>query len=350
MMSQLSKLNMTVIDQPLIQRLVQTHYELLKINGFRTWYLGQTITQHALKAQDMLFYNNDTEFQRQLYAKLIRFHDKYESKEVAISLGCSVPTTLFLNTNSANIPFHSFGPAYCVKPTQSLGSRGAILMKNSIDLFTGNALSYENLQQQISSDMKRTSNFQNEYSAVPTLSAWNLFTRKALEPEIDIPDIHVPNRIMVEELIFEEEGSQSNPADFKIYTVSGKPIFIQYNVKPTRGLESDTYQFYTTRWERIAPSVILSSEKYQDVGESLPRPYHLDMMLEQAETCAEEFCKQLSPFGWPHFVRVDFFHSQERGPVFVEFELPPLGSGRSFLPKTSYELWRRCQLSLEASL
>jgi len=334
---------MTVIDQPLFQRLAQTHHALLKMHGFRTWFLGQTIVQHALKAQDLLFYNNDEDFQRSLYTKLIGFHDKYESKQIAMELGCSVPETLSLKLHSADIPFHNFGSAFCVKPTQSLGSRGAFLMNDSVDLFSGNTLSLEDLQQALSSEMKRTSNFQNEYSIVPTLSLWNLLFRKALDPKNDFPDIHKPNRIMVEELILEEEHSKCNPADFKIYTICGRPIFIQYNVKPTRGLQNDTYQFYTTQWERIAPDVILPSGNFKDAGESLPRPHYLIAMLDQAQACAEEFCKQMGPFGWPPFVRVDFFHSQERGPIFVEFELPPLGSGRSFLPETSHGLWAQCQ-------
>lgn len=103
----------------------------------------------------------------------------------------------------------------------------------------------------------------------------------------------VKNRIICEEYL--ESASAYGLNDYKVFCFNGEPKMIQVDYSRFKGHKRN---LYTPEWEFIDEKVEYENDRNADI----PRPEHLDEMLECARKLSEPF---------PH-VRVDFYSIDNR--------------------------------------
>jgi TupA-like ATPgrasp len=229
---------------------------------------------------------------RQLLTLLV---DKYGAREyVARKIGKQVlPKLLFVTENPSDIPFSALPDRYVVKPTHGAGWVCVVTNKQSVDTV----------------EIVQKCNFwmsQNFYNG----------TR-------DWAYRDVKPRIIVEEFIGDEVGAV--PIDYKLFVFAGKVALIQVDIGRFKDLRRNIYD---TSWNRI--NVALD---YPNSPDEIPRPTHLQTMIDHAHVLAEGI----------DFVSVDLYDTNGRV-YFGEFTLAPGNGFVHFRPKEFDEylggLWK----------
>jgi len=131
---------------------------------------------------------------------------------------------------------------------------------------------------------------------------------------------HIEPRIIVEELI--SDGTGPVPVDYKFYVFGGKVHLIWAITGRFADVRNDGY---TPSWDRLEMKT-----RWKSIGRPMPRPPHLDEMLEYAEILGDGL----------DFLRVDLY---DAGKVyFGEMTLYPSAGGEFYDPKWNRyfgELW-----------
>lgn len=99
--------------------------------------------------------------------------------------------------------------------------------------------------------------------------------------------------LIAEELLINDSGFSSSLVDYKVYCFDGKPFCILVCSDRTIG-EQAHFTYYDLNWNRM-PDVLI--DKLKPFQANVPKPKHLDLLLD----CAEKLAK-----GHPQ-VRVDFY-------------------------------------------
>ena len=128
--------------------------------------------------------------------------------------------------------------------------------------------------------------------------------------------------IICEELI-PNEADGFFPMDYKIHCAHGKPIFIQCCLERT---DSDVGKrlVYSPEWKKL-PYVV---HDYHYTDDELPRPKHLEKMLEAAHILSSGL----------DYARIDFYDTEKRGVIFGEITLTPMGGWLSFFTQEALDL------------
>jgi hypothetical protein len=133
---------------------------------------------------------------------------------------------------------------------------------------------------------------------------------------------HIEPCIVVEEFI--SDGTRPVPVDYKFYVFGGKVLVIFAITGRFVDVRNDGY---TPSWDRLEMKT-----RWKTIGRPLPRPPHLDQMLEYAETLGEGL----------DFLRVDLY---DAGKVyFGETTLYPSAGNEFFDPKWNRYLGERWNL------
>ncbi len=111
---------------------------------------------------------------------------------------------------------------------------------------------------------------------------------------LEIQYFEIPRRIIAEQYIEQMDG---NLYDFKIHCFNGKPEFIHLIGDRIPGRHKAKEAFYTPDWQMTR----YTSCTYDRYSEPIPRPEHLDEMLEIAEKLSRDF----------KYVRVDLYQLQD---------------------------------------
>ena len=137
-------------------------------------------------------------------------------------------------------------------------------------------------------------------------------------------------RIIAEPFLEAPKGSLSIP-DYKVWCFNGKPEYIWACVDRTA--ESVHVHTYDTAWNPVDNADVQTGH-YIPSTEPLPRPRHLEKMLEAAAAISQ---------GFPE-VRVDFFESEGKL-YFAEMTFAALGGRVDFhTPEFLLELGKKCIL------
>lgn len=211
--------------------------------------------------------------------------DKYSVRDyVAKKYGAQVlPKLLFVTETPSDIPFDTLPDRFVVKPTHGAGWVSIVTDKRSID----------------PAEIIRQCNFwlsQNYYD----------WTREWAYRD-------VKPRILVEEFIGAEDGTI--PIDYKFFVFGGKIALVQVDIGRFKNLRRNIYD---TAWRRIDVAL-----DFPNSLDDVPRPPHLDAMIDCARILAEGI----------DFVSVDLYDTNGKV-YFGEFTLAPGHGFMRFSPKT----------------
>ncbi len=187
------------------------------------------------------------------------FADKYAVRDyVARRVGAQIlPELHWLTEDPGNIPFDALPRSFVVKPTH--GSGWVRVVRDKFTL--------------------------NRDELVRTCREWLAADFYELLREREYKNI--PRRIMVEEFI--DDGSGEAPCDYKFFTFGGKVELIQIDVGR---FGQHRRALYDTAWRDTG-----IKSRRERILEPVPRPKHLDSMLEIAASLGKEVA----------FVRVDLY-------------------------------------------
>jgi tetratricopeptide (TPR) repeat protein len=121
---------------------------------------------------------------------------------------------------------------------------------------------------------------------------------------------YTKRRIIIEEYINDGKGEVA-PYDYKLFTYNGVTQAIQVNVSP---FERD---FYDTQWNKLPMTI----NPFKSLLTSLPRPPHLEQMLELAQQLGKGI----------DFVRIDLYDTPEKV-FFGEITPTPFSGRMAFAP------------------
>lgn len=112
------------------------------------------------------------------------------------------------------------------------------------------------------------------------------------------------------------------PMDYKIHCANGTPVFIQCCFERTAG-DAGRRVLYNTKWENL--HYILNDSHYSE--EDVPKPIHLDQMLEAAAILSKGL----------DYARIDFYDTDERI-IFGEVTLTPMGGWMSYIKQEALDI------------
>jgi hypothetical protein len=187
------------------------------------------------------------------------FADKYAVRSfVADRLGPGILPRLYcVTTDPVTIAFDSLPRKFVVKPTHASGWVRVVQDRDALD------------RQELIQTCKRWLG-----------SSYYEFLRERGYKD-------VPRRIMIEEFI--DDGSGETPTDYKFFTFHGEVHLIQIDRSRFSGHRRSMYD---PQWRDTGTRVT-----YDRIGEPLPRPANLDLMLQTAATLGRDL----------DFVRVDLY-------------------------------------------
>jgi hypothetical protein len=163
----------------------------------------------------------------------------------------------------------------------------------------------------------------NREQAMKTMNQWLRTRYSDFGREWVYQDI--PPRIMVEKLLFNEQGRK--PYDYKVYCFNGSPVYIQVDIDR---FGEHKRLFYDSHWVR-QPFTIL----YEEFPGDILRPLYLDAMLAAAKKLATNI----------PYVRVDFYALPKL--IFGEMTFYPENAVGLFHPP-EWDLRLGEQLNLQA--
>jgi TupA-like ATPgrasp len=215
---------------------------------------------------------------------LARLQDKYAVRDyVREKIGDAVlPKLYWVTKNPADIPFDELPDKFVVKPTH--GSHWVYLVadKTSMDRrdLVDTCISWLN---------------QNYYYVF-----WE-WTYKHIEP-----------RIIVEQFV--SDGRGLVPTDYKFYVFDGRVYMIQVDGERF----ADHWRArYGRSWNKLEVE-----SRYKNFEGELPRPEHLDEMIEYAEILSGDL----------DFIRVDLYDTETQA-YFGEITVYPAAGTESFYPR-----------------
>jgi TupA-like ATPgrasp len=229
---------------------------------------------------------------------LTKLQDKYAARDyVREKIGEHVLPRLYWATKTpADIPFDDLPSKFVVKATHGCGWNYLVPDKT--------ALNQEDLIEKCESWLGRNYYYRSREWAYK----------------------HIEPRIIVEQFINDDTGP--TPMDYKFYAFNGSAQFIW--AIAGRSVEPRCTG-YTPSWGRLA-----MKQRWKSIEWSVPRPQHLDEMIEYAEILGDGL----------DFVRVDFY---DAGKVyFGEMTLYPSGGMEFYDPKWNRYFGRVWDSSLRA--
>ena len=113
----------------------------------------------------------------------------------------------------------------------------------------------------------------------------------------------------------------SFPIDYKIHCANGTPVYIQVCFERTES--SDGFRkIYSTNWENLN---FVKNDCYYS-GQNIPRPQHLDEMLEAASKLSKGL----------EYARIDYYDTPDRI-IFGEVTLTPMGGWLSYFTQEALD-------------
>ncbi len=248
--------------------------------------------------------------------KYTRWEDKVEAYQIARDHGVRTPRVYQVCRRGEEIDFAALPPRYVVKPNHFALGIGVFAMDRGVNRLDGKRYGEAQIRTQMDALMARTYGGERSQEAIE-------------------------RRILVEELLRPEDGSDSLPDDYKCYVFGGRVELIEvvrrrgprgwWLLRRFRRPWSATVHFLTPEWQPT-PQAILLHEPGRDQSPG-PRPRCLPELIAAAERLGAAFGE---------FLRVDLY-ATDQGAVFGEFTVHPYGGSffSEYGNRLLGELWQR---------
>ena len=238
-----------------------------------------------------------------------QFADKYAVREyVKDRIGEEyLPKLYHVSTDPSTIPFEELPNKFVIKSNQGSGRVTLVRDKSTLD------------KAEITNIIKECNDWLSQ-DYYPGSGEW--------------PHKHTTQLIMIEEFI--EDGNGSSPIDYKLYTTNSEGRFFQVD---TDLFEHHKRDIYDTQWNRLP----VKKSGHDNNPTPLPRPQHLEQMLELAQKLGKGI----------DFARIDFYDTPERVFLGEMTNLPGLtpDGGSHFEPAMherifgeGWEVYNKCSI------
>lgn len=239
------------------------------------------------------------------FANIFNFtgRNKLGCKEIAKSLGITVPKTYQVVDEIKEIKWTSLPKAYVIKPTNLDGSRKVYVVRNGINMITMKKIKVKDI-----------------------IKDYRNYRTKQMDKELNkyLQRVLVP-KIIIEEYISDSNGEKKDaqfrniPIDYKCYVFRGSLAFIL-----VIDGESDRrrFAFYDREWVRI-PNVRFSTNT-EPLIRPIPKPKFLKKLVTNAETLGQAFQRAMKGCWEGDCIRIDFYINS-KDVYFGEFAIFPNG-------------------------
>jgi hypothetical protein len=189
-----------------------------------------------------------------LSTKYALWEDKYRARKIVEGLNVQLPRLIAVSDTIDDIDFGSLPDQYVIKTNHWAASEGVFCMCNGINLITGRRTDVTSIKQKIQELLKKTFTYEKSQSLIK-------------------------RKVMVEELLRNEDGRYVALTDYKMFVFGGKTKYIQVIQNRNTGYSCI---FMTPDWRPA--SYRMTMFKYP--AETPTCPKSLDAMM-------QKFCKNL---------------------------------------------------------
>lgn len=221
--------------------------------------------------------------------------NKLGGKELAQSLGITVPKTYQVVDEIREIKWESLPKTYVIKPSNLDGAKKVYVIKDGVNLVTGKKMNVR--------EMTRD---------------YRHFRTKQMDKELNkyLKEVLVP-KIIVEEYI--DDGGSFVPIDYKCYVFRGSLAFV---LAIDGGSDRKRFAFYDRVWTRI-PNETFSTNT-EPISRPIPKPKTLEKLIRNAETLGQAFQQAMKGCWEGDCLRIDFYIN-DKDVYFGEFAIFPNG-------------------------